>query len=1556
MGSAGISWGIWRDPVGSGGPHAPPGDPVPLSPSQWRCVRLFVSSTFLDLGAERDALVRAALPRLRALAAPRGLGVQEVDLRWGVAAPDPQRRQELCLEEVARSDVLLGVLGERYGQRGAGAPPAGLPPGRSVTELELRTFLQRWSPAHGPAPALIYMRDPAFLREVPEERRGDFGAESAEAAAMMAALKAELKEHPGVAAVRSYGCRWEAGEVTGLEAFVDQVVADVWALLQRHFLRGPPPSLQEAFLAAKMAAASARQRLVAARAAAIQDGRHSRLLVTGEPGDGRTVFLASLVGALRQAPPPSPRRPRPRCVPAYHFAGARPDQSDARVALAHLCAQLAALRGHAPPGDHAHPGGHAPLEGATYGSLRLRLLSLLATPPPRGLRLVLVVDDAGALHEGGAPRRDWLPEKLPPRVTLVLSGPAPRPGPAQFLEVGGAWDHLPLGPLPPGDRARLLEAELRKSGRSLDPDQVRRVLAKGGARQPLYLQLLLAELGAFARHEDAPPGLRLPIGRPRVPPPPGQLPIGRGRPRLPGGGASTSLPGPRPRHAPHRPHPIGRGGASRRRPPIGRELRGRGQREPGAAATPPGGGGALGPTLGSPPWGRLRPRPVGGRGPRGAAPRRQGAQLWGAQAHRGPVTALSPRPGGGLLSTGLDGTLQELGPRRGAPFSALCWSADGSRLAAAQVGGALSLWAWPDEAPPPAPPRPLRLADAAGHVTAIAFAPPPAPPTRILTAGAGGEVLVWEAGPGRLRAELPPLDDVITSRDDVIDRDDVINHPDDVINHPDDVINHDDIIREPDDVIEDLDDVIEDPDDVTEDPDDIIEGFDDVIDDVTAPLDDVTTALGVAFDPWGGAVAVGQPRGGLALYRAPWGPSPCWRGGRGLVTHVTWVGGAKLVGAGPGGALWGWEVPAPPARPRPLFKPRPLRRGPITALAGAGAGLAVGTEDGTLWLCPADAVGLPPKSCPAVGRLLHPHQGHPTAAAFSPTGTLLGTAGTDRALAVWDFAVGRELRRWPQAHGDQITALGWARELLVSGAADCSVGLWDVAGGQRLRQLGGLPGPPCALGGHGRAVLAVSRCGAATSWDGAGRPRGHLRGHLRAPASGDVAPPGAPRALVAVTGSDGRTRLWHPLEPAPPRPLGALPGGAVGLGVVPGGKVLTASDCGVVALWDLEREDDDPNPPLPVGPVAALDWDPRGARVASGGPGGHLALWEDGRVVARGTVAPPPVSAVAFGAERRLLVAAGRRLEFWGLRGRKGRLRLRLLPDPVSLPCPIIRLCRARPQNPDPKIPVLIALADGALWGWGKFGKFGKFGVRPLRVDLAPEPSLGPLLELLRGDGAGTPPGDDVIDDIIDEVNDEVIDDVTDDVIDDVTPFALHGTPFGVEALPGGGWLLLGGLADPYLCHLAPRGSGFEAVVFPVWGAPIPAHGPTRWFTGGCLLPDMGLYLSRSDGTLWVCPGWGQRNRHLKWHQRRVSRWAVTALGTTGGALVTTARDGLARIWDPRGGAPLSYYRCPGPITCLALGPRPPPGSAPRLAVGDQLGGVHCLRWVKPTPRDTPPF
>jgi len=64
-----------------------------------RSFRVFVSSTFDDLVAERDTLQRGirtehgvepgAFQRLRQLCEARGAGFQPIDLRWGVS-PGPQ--------------------------------------------------------------------------------------------------------------------------------------------------------------------------------------------------------------------------------------------------------------------------------------------------------------------------------------------------------------------------------------------------------------------------------------------------------------------------------------------------------------------------------------------------------------------------------------------------------------------------------------------------------------------------------------------------------------------------------------------------------------------------------------------------------------------------------------------------------------------------------------------------------------------------------------------------------------------------------------------------------------------------------------------------------------------------------------------------------------------------------------------------------------------------------------------------------------------------------------------------------------------------------------------------------------------------------------------------------------------------------------------------------------------------------------------------------------------------------------------------------------------------
>ncbi len=90
-----------------------------------RTFRVFVSSTFADLKAERDALQRHCFPRLRELCLRHGCRFQAVDLRWGVreeAALD-QQTMRICLDEIARCQRtsprpnFVVLLGDRYGWR-----------------------------------------------------------------------------------------------------------------------------------------------------------------------------------------------------------------------------------------------------------------------------------------------------------------------------------------------------------------------------------------------------------------------------------------------------------------------------------------------------------------------------------------------------------------------------------------------------------------------------------------------------------------------------------------------------------------------------------------------------------------------------------------------------------------------------------------------------------------------------------------------------------------------------------------------------------------------------------------------------------------------------------------------------------------------------------------------------------------------------------------------------------------------------------------------------------------------------------------------------------------------------------------------------------------------------------------------------------------------------------------------------------------------------------------------------------------------------------------------
>src|SRR4051812_22801638 len=88
-----------------------------------RLVRVFVSSTFNDLAAERNALPEEAFPHLRDLCQRHGARFQAGDLPWGGSGEASLGQQALgiCLQEIRRCQRLsprpnfTALLGERYG-------------------------------------------------------------------------------------------------------------------------------------------------------------------------------------------------------------------------------------------------------------------------------------------------------------------------------------------------------------------------------------------------------------------------------------------------------------------------------------------------------------------------------------------------------------------------------------------------------------------------------------------------------------------------------------------------------------------------------------------------------------------------------------------------------------------------------------------------------------------------------------------------------------------------------------------------------------------------------------------------------------------------------------------------------------------------------------------------------------------------------------------------------------------------------------------------------------------------------------------------------------------------------------------------------------------------------------------------------------------------------------------------------------------------------------------------------------------------------------------------
>jgi telomerase protein component 1 len=228
------------------------------APRPWRDVRVFISSTFLDMHGERDVLTRLVFPELKQLCQKRRINLIEVDLRWGITEEQSQHAQsiQLCLSEVQRSTFFVGMLGERYGW----APTKydipkeheaqfkwlkDFPAGRSITELEFEvaglTEAMGGAPLSSAKPkaSFFYLRDKSFVPTIPEEHRKCFEADSSSAKEKMLNLKKRLVAS-GLPLRKKYPASWRGLEdgkplAGNLVEFADLVFADLASAIEQHF-------------------------------------------------------------------------------------------------------------------------------------------------------------------------------------------------------------------------------------------------------------------------------------------------------------------------------------------------------------------------------------------------------------------------------------------------------------------------------------------------------------------------------------------------------------------------------------------------------------------------------------------------------------------------------------------------------------------------------------------------------------------------------------------------------------------------------------------------------------------------------------------------------------------------------------------------------------------------------------------------------------------------------------------------------------------------------------------------------------------------------------------------------------------------------------------------------------------------------------------------------------------------------------------------------------------------------------------------------------------------
>ena len=291
----------------------------------WKAQPIFISSTFTDMMAERDALMHYVFPELAERLRERRIHLEPIDLRWGVETTDKKEQMEkellvlkVCLDEIDRcKPFLIGMIGDRYGwvppeeRMKAAEEEKGFKSvhrNKSITALEIEygvlsnnAQLKR---------SRFYFREPLDYNKMSEEMAKEFSdmhnpeIEKGFAEKRLSDYKSEITAKVGRDKVKYY---------KGLEDFKKLVLEDLWEELDaetKAIENKRPATWQEEerlfleeFIEERTIGFSGREDVInylKKFALSAPDYDDCALCLTGESGSGKSAIFAKLHKELQK--------------------------------------------------------------------------------------------------------------------------------------------------------------------------------------------------------------------------------------------------------------------------------------------------------------------------------------------------------------------------------------------------------------------------------------------------------------------------------------------------------------------------------------------------------------------------------------------------------------------------------------------------------------------------------------------------------------------------------------------------------------------------------------------------------------------------------------------------------------------------------------------------------------------------------------------------------------------------------------------------------------------------------------------------------------------------------------------------------------------------------------------------------------------------------------------------------------------------------------------------------------------------------------------------------